>query len=404
MDIISKDLFFKNRVSISLMFFSSGFLFASWASRIPLIQAHLNINNGTLGLMLLGIPIGALCSIPISNKINQIYPSYKITLFSISFYALLLLVIGFNTGITGLGISLFFFGLFGNITNIAMNVQAVNLEEKMEANIMSSFHGFFSIANMIGAFFGGIMGTLMIPPLFHFMISGIIIGILLMVFGRNLLKEDYKPHPVPKEINQPKSFIPPPLVLYLGFIAFCVMLSEGAMADWSGVYLKNQMHIAGGLNTAGYTAFALSMALIRFFGEWIIQKWGTARTVMVSGLMIASGLSLVLIFSILPLVILGFGMVGLGCATVVPIVYSAVGRIKSIPASQGLGTVTIIGYVGFLLGPPIIGFLAQLFSLRTGFIVVLTLGIMISLLSRWVPEKRGSDLENIDIIPPLQDY
>lgn len=400
----SNGQFFKNRVSISTLFFSSGFLFASWASRIPYIQSSLKINNGTLGLLLLGIPIGALCSIPISNRINQSFPSYQITLFSISVQVVFLGFIGLCPNSLLLGLALFFYGLFSNITNIAMNVQAVNLEEKMQANIMSSFHGFFSVANMAGAFFGGIMGLISIIPFYHFLISSSITVLLVIALGRNLLKTDNKPE-LPEKIKPSlHRLLPPVLVIYLGLIAFCVMLSEGAMADWSGVYIKTELHIVGGLNAAGYTSFALAMALIRFFGEWIIKQWGTSRTVWVSGLLIASGLSLVLIFPVFLLSLLGFGMVGLGCATVVPIVYSAVGRIKSIPASQGLGTVTIIGYVGFLMGPPAIGFLAQVFSIRIGFGVVLALGILISFLSKLVPEKGDPNAQDLIIAPKLQDY
>jgi len=398
---MEENVFFKNRISISLLFFSSGFLFASWASRIPFIQNELGINNGILGLLLLGIPIGAVISIPISNFINRKYPSYKITLFSIYSQAVFLICIGLSPNVIFLGLSLLVYGLFGNITNIAMNVQAVNLEANMKANIMSSFHGFFSVANMAGAFLGGILGQLNIIPLHHFLISSLFIGFMVFFYGRNLLKEDFKPSAEMQQSFNKMKFIPPPIVLFLGLIAFCVMLSEGSMADWSGVYLHSQIHVQGGLSAAGYTVFALSMALVRFFGEWIIGKMGTAKTVMWSGILIALGLSGVVVFENFYVAVIGFGMVGLGCATVVPIVYSAVGRIKSIPASKGLGTVTIIGFVGFLLGPPIIGFLAQVFSLRIGFIVVLLLGILISLLSRLVPEKEETDKPFEDEINPL---
>ncbi len=390
--------YFKNRVSISVVFFASGFAFASWASRIPFIQNQLGISNGILGLILLGIPVGALGSIPFSNLINRNFPSYRITLVSLATQLICLCGIGWSLNPFLLTLFLFLYGFFSNLTNIAMNVQAVNLEEKMNANIMSSFHGYYSLANMAGAFLGGFLGLNSVLPGNHFILVCVILIVLVSLLGRNLLKTDQKSTINPVQGQKEKFSIPPLQVIYLGIIAFCVMLTEGSVADWSGIYFKTQFHIIGGLNAAGYTAFALTMAVNRFSGEWIIDRLGARKTILYSGLLIAIGLTLVLSYPLFEMAIFGFGLVGMGCATVVPIVYSSVGKIKTIEPSKGLGLVTIIGYVGFLSGPPAIGLLAQAFSLRIAFFLVLALGITIALLSKLVPDKKSDEI-NLNKFP-----
>lgn len=368
------------RTATGVMFFTMGVGFASWASRIPDIQEKLNLNAAQLGGVLIGMPVGSLLSLLFTGALITRLGSRTVALAIMLVYALTLPAIGWATSPWQLTAVLFLFGACGNILNISLNTQGVGLEYLWGKPILSSFHGLWSLGAMTGAAFGGLFVARGVVPFQHFLLIGSIILSSGLVAYRFMLKNDRQP-----EEKQPLFALPDRPLLLLGLIAFCCMLTEGALADWSAIYYKQTLHGVG-VATTGYTAFTFTMAAGRFSGDWLATRLGIRMMLQISGLLIALGLGLALSVPVPFAVVTGFMLVGLGVASVVPLVYSVAGRSETMSAGLALTAVSTVGYTGFLLGPPLIGFLAEAFSLRQALLVVVVLGLGIAVLARRVNE------------------
>ncbi len=358
------------RIAVGVMFFILGFGFAAWASRIPAIQAKFELSVGELGTVLLSQPLGSIFSLPLAGWLVARFGSRHLNLLAALGFSLLLPTIALANTPWQLAIALFFFGGMSDTLNIAANTQAVAVEAAHGKPIMSLFHGLFSLGSLVSAAAGGIMAQLLVSPLAHFGLTAVIGIGLALVFYPALFKHD-----LPRDARQPLFAMPESAMWWLGLIGFCAMLAEGAMVDWSSVYFVQTFQATGGLTTAGYTAFSLAMTLGRFSGDYLIQRFGTLRMLRGSGALSASGLALALGFSHPAVVILGFALAGAGLATVVPMVYSAAGRSKTMHAGMAIAAVSTVSYAGFLIGPPIIGWGADLTSLRLSLTLVIALGL-----------------------------
>jgi MFS family permease len=367
-----------SRVAISTYFFVMGACFASWAARIPDVQESLGLGAAALGAVLIGMPVGSLLSLLPAGWLITKLGSRRVTLVATVAYALTLPLIGLTTAGWQLALVLFLFGVAGDVTNIGINTQAVGLEDQLGKPIMSSFHGLWSLGAVAGSLLGTVLVARGVPPLLHFtLVSGLLVLATLAAYAP-LLPEDKKSE------GQPLFAWPDRALMLLGFIAFCCMLSEGAMADWSSIYYKQTLPAGTGVASLGYTAFAVTMALGRLLGDWVTARLGVRRMLQGSGVLIALGLGLALLVPVPAVVLAGLMGVGFGVATVVPLVYSAAGRSETMAAGVALAAVSTVGYTGFLLGPPLIGFLAGGFGLRAALGVVVALGIGMALLARRV--------------------
>lgn len=356
------------RVAVATMFFINGFAFANWASRIAVIRQNLQLSAGELGTVLLGLPVGSLLSLPIAGWLTAHFGSKHVTAIAALVGCCMLPLIALAPSAWLLAAVLFVFGGAGDVLNIGMNAQAVSVENQWGKPIMSSFHGLYSAGGMLGATFGGIMAEAGFKPLSHFLVSSIIGIALLLGFFRFLLSND-----APVENNKPIFAKPNAMLWRLGLIAFFCMLGEGAMADWSSVFLAEISGTTAGLSALGYTAFTMAMTAGRFLGDRLAQQLGQVRLIRLSGWLAGGGMSIALLIATPVWVVIGFGIVGLGLATVVPMVYSTAGRLQTMPASVAIAAVSTVGYTGFLIGPPVIGWLADLFNLRTALIIVAVL-------------------------------
>ena len=371
----------KSRVAVSAFFFLPGLCFASWASRIPDISAKLGMNAGQLGQLLLAIPVGSLASLPLAGWLVSTWGSRRTVLLASCLYACFLPLLGWAGSFWTLAPALALFGFAGNMLNIAVNTQAIGVQEFYGKPIMGSFHGLWSLAG----FLGGALGTALIgwhqPPLHHFLLVLVVcLGIASLAHGYTLRRD------VGKTDESGPGFSlrhPDPYLLRIGFIAFCGMMSEGAMFDWAGVYFQKVVRPDAALVTAGYVACMSTMALGRFLSDYFTHRFGTIRMLQLSSVLIVSGLLLAVGFPYLVPAVGGFLLIGFGIASVVPLSYSAAGRATSVSPGVALALVSTIGFLGFLLGPPLIGFLAQIFSLRTAFgmvaIVATGIGVLASL-------------------------
>lgn len=357
------------RLSIGAFFFLAGVCFASWASRIPDIKQFLHLGDAGLGAVLLALPVGLLISLPFSGWLVTHFGSRQMVIPAAVTYALLLPMIGLAQSAWHLVAVLFFFGLVGNLLNIAMNTQAVSLEAIYGRSIIASFHGIWSLAGFTGASVGTLMVNLQMTPLQHFLIISSAAMVITFLCYRNTLQKD-----INTDTDRPLFAKPDARLLNLGLIALCCMVCEGTMFDWSGVYFRKVVEVPKGLTTLGYTAFMCTMAGGRFVGDWLTTKLGTKHMLQWSGVIIATGLSLAIIFPYIVTATTGFLLVGIGVSSVVPLIYGAAGRSTNFSPGVALAAVSTIGYLGFLAGPPMIGFIAEAASLRMSFAVIAVLG------------------------------
>ncbi len=363
-----------HRIAVSIIFFINGIVFASWASRIPLIQENLQINHAVLGGVLLALPLGSLTTLPIAGWLTTRFKSRSLVVFSVLLSCAILPMIAFAPSPFVLGSILFFFGFANDLLNISMNTQAVAIELAYKKPIMSSFHALFSLGGMFGAGIGGFMEEFEVSLFQHFASIFLVFSVVVLFVQKHLLNTDLE-----HDDSHPLFAKPDATLLGLGVIAFCIMIGEGAMADWSAVYLKEYLHSQSGLSTAGYTAFSFAMALGRFGGDWLTARFGAILLLKINGLVACVGMCIALFLPFPFFIILGFTLVGLGLSTGVPLVYSLAGKSKTMPAGIALAAVTTVGATGFLIGPPIIGFLAQLSTLRIalGLIAVLSASVIL---------------------------
>lgn len=360
------------RIAVSLFFFSQGLAFSSWASRIPTIKSALGISEGQLGTLLLMMPIGQLCTMALSGKLVAKYGSKNVLKIVVLIYPLILCFIGLAQNFYQLGAILFLFGVIGNMCNISVNTQGVEVEKIYGKSIMSSFHGAWSIAGFTGALIGLLMMNIHISTFYHFVIIYAII-VLNWFLNKKYLVESL---PAPKQEKKSIFSKPDITLVQLGVIGFLSMATEGAMFDWSGVYFQDIVKAPENLVILGYASFMVMMATGRFVGDYFISRFGKQRIMQISGLLMFSGLMLSVFVPQLIVCTLAFMMVGLGVACNVPTVYSVAGKNKKVNPGVALAMVSSISFLGFLMGPPLIGYIAEMFDLRYSYALFACFGLI----------------------------
>ena len=366
------------RIATSLFFFGMGFCFATWASRIPDIKSMLHLSEAGLGTMLFAMPIGQLAGMPFSGKVVTKYGSRIISIIGLLFYSFFLIVLGLATVKWQLAIGLFLFGFFANFCSIAVNTQGVYTQQLFDKPIMGSFHGSWSLAGFSGALLSLLMLTLKIKPSQHFIIAFVLIALIVLFNYKFIIKARVKK----QEEHSNYSFFKNPdiTLIWLGIICFCGMASEGIMFDWSGVYFREIIKAPGALVVLGYTTFMISMASGRFLSDFLVQKYGNKKVLIVSGIVISSGLYTAVLFPYLIPCTIAFMVVGFGVSNVVPIIFNVAGNNEKVPTGIALTIVSSISFMGFLIGPPLIGFIAQMTNLKYSFAIIGVFGVFISLL------------------------
>ncbi|MEI6049709.1 MAG: MFS transporter [Bacteroidota bacterium] len=366
------------RMAVALVYFCMGLCFASWASRIPDIKSALHLNDALFGSILFALPVGQFLMMPFSGKLVTHFGSRKVILFALPFYTICLSNVGLVKEGWQLAIALFLFGLAGNLCNISINTQGVAAERLYERPIMASFHGGWSLAGFTGALIGLLMINLKVAPYWHFITVILIVWTIVWINHPYLIKWKSA---INKNETKRKFFSKPDsILLQLGIIGFCSMASEGAMFDWSGIYFKDVVKAPSSLVILGYTSFMIMMATGRFVADYIISKIGRKKLLQICGVMISTGLYTSVLFPYLIPCTIAFMMVGLGVSSIVPTVYSAAGRHGKTPAGIALATVSSVSFLGFLMGPPLIGYISEIAGLRYSFAVIGVFGIAISLL------------------------
>lgn len=365
------------RIAISSFFFIQGLTFASWASRIPDIKNALALSDAALGGILLSLPIGQFFALALSGYLVTRYGSRVILITTSILYPATLLLIGLASTPVLLIAALFFTGFFGNIYNIAVNTQAVGIEALYGRSIMASFHGLWSLAG----FTGGLIGTFMIAqelsPFQHYWIINGLTLLLTFLFVRSTLPRDAK-----SSESKTKLFVKPDkAILILGVLAFSCMICEGTMFDWTGVYFDKILKTPKEQTQFGFVAFMCTMAGGRLIADFLIMKLGAKRMIQISGTMIFIGIFIIVAFPYLVPSIIGLLIAGFGVSSVVPLSYGLAGQSKTMPAGQALAAVSSLGFLGFLIAPPLIGFISEAYTLRVAFALIALMGLVVVLLS-----------------------
>lgn len=370
------------RIAVAIFFFLSGTIFATWTTRIPAIQARLSLSPGSLGLALLGMAAGALVAMNLSGYLSARFGSHFTTIIGSLCFCIALPLLALAPDYPLLIVALVFFGASNGSMDVAMNTQGVAVEQRYKKPILNSFHACWSFGGLIGSLVGGLVAARDVAPWLHFLVIAILCVIGTLLAARFLL---------PTQANTRGSGVvfvrPTRSLLILGLVALCSVVAEGAIGDWSALYLSGTVHTGAGLAASGFAALSIMMAAGRGVGDQLTARFGPAMMVRLGGLVAAVGLTLTLVFPWLPVAIIGFGLVGLGLSTMFPLVLSAAGR----TSPQAIAAVATCGYTGFLIGPPVIGFAADILSLRIalGFVVVLSL--CAALCARAVDPHRSAE-------------
>ena len=373
------------RTAVLGVFSVNGFVLANWFVRIPSIQQKLSLSEGLLGLALLGVAVGALVCMPLTGALVSRFGSRRV----VGATALLL---SFSVVLPALAPSLFWLvpalamiGAANGSLDVSMNSQAVAVERRYGRPIMSSFHAAFSFGGLAGAVLGGLVASAGFQPLMHFSAVAVLCSAASTVFYRQLLPDNADT----AEDGAPAFARPTRTLLGLGVISFCVLLGEGAMGDWSAVYLENVLQTGPGFAAIGFAAFSLTMAFGRLFGDRVIERFGPARVVRLCAAIAAIGLGVSLAVGQQYVALVGFACAGVGFSIVFPAALSAAGRTEGVAAGPALAAVSTAGYTGFLVGPPAIGFAAELTGLGGALYIVVILSGVTVLMAGAVRTGKG---------------
>lgn len=387
--ILSKHQMFIFRLATSAFFFMQGVIFATWTNRIADIRTALKLSESDLGSILLALPLGQLITMPISGFLVSKFTSKKCVFVGSILYPMCLLLINSASSMTSLFVALLCFGISANINNIAINTQAVLVEQMYGRQILGTFHGTWSLA----CIFGGLLTMLLIHfnigITVHFTITIIYSLLTLAIFGRLLTNaSDTRQDP---SDNGKTRYLPTPFIIMLGAIAFGSMSCEGTMFDWSVIYFRDVVKLPDSISSIGYIAFMSMMATGRFVSNYFINKFGEINVLRVNGIMITSGMMIAVLFPYVVSAIIGFLMVGLGVSSVVPICYSSTRKSHRIPSGVAIATVCSIGFMGFLMGPPLIGYIAAATSLRMSFATMAVIGLIVTFVAPMLRFRLDED-------------
>lgn len=348
----------KARASTFFSFLLCGIAVSAWAPMVPLAKQRAGLNEAELGLILLAMGAGAIFTMPVIGPLIQKKGSRTIILISSIITAGILPILAIVDTPVLLALSLFVFGSAIGSLDVAMNAQAVVVQDQVKRHIMSSFHGMFSVGGLIGAMLFGLLVYLKFSPFIAAVLIAVVLIAGALVYIKNLLD-----HPVQEEKAGFVFQLPKGPVVILGLFCFITFLAEGALLDWSALFLRDDRGFSISMAGSGYAVFSVSMAIMRFSGDNLVHKYGPNFIVFWGATLAAAGLLISVIFPWQAVSIIGFLLIGIGAANIVPVLFSSAGKADPSSPGMALAAVTTMGYAGQLAGPALIGFVAHLSSL-----------------------------------------
>ncbi|MGA6222707.1 MFS transporter [Streptomyces umbrinus] len=362
----------RSRYAVAVVFAVHGAVTGSFATRVPWIQDHASVSAGQLGLALAFPAIGASVAMPLAGSVSHRFGARAALRGLIALWTLALTLPALAPNLVTLCMALFVYGATAGMADVAMNALGVEIESLLDKSIMSGLHGMWSAGALVGSAAGTVAAHLGSDARLHHALAAValtLIGVAACQWVLDL-------RPTEDEEPPPRFALPPKSALLIGAIGFCAVFAEGASLDWSAVYLRDVLDSSAGVAAASTTGFTLTMAIARFAGDAVVDRFGPVRTVRVSGALATLGALLVVVARNAPMAMAGFALLGLGIAVVVPLCFAAAGRSGPNP-SQAIAGVATITYTSGLIAPSAIGAVADATSLVTSFVLVtvLTLGL-----------------------------
>ncbi len=345
-----------------LVFLVTGFSIAAWAPLVPFAQARLGLDAGALGLLLLCLGGGSILAMPVTGVLAARYGCRAALVGGVLVVAATLPMLVLAADVISMAVALGIFGAAIGTVDVAMNIQAVIVEKDSRRSMMSGFHGLYSLGGIVGA--GGASGLLLLglSPLATTFCFTALALVVLAVAVPGLL-----PFGSDDDAGAPTFVLPRAFVAFVGLLCFLMFLAEGAVLDWSAVFLVSARAVDVAAAGYGYALFAGAMTAGRLLGDRIVTRFGGVRTVTLGGALAAAGFGLLVLVPTPAAALLGFLLVGLGASNVVPVLFTTAGSQKEMPPSLAIAAVTTLGYAGILVGPALIGLVAHLSSLSVAF-------------------------------------
>ena len=358
-------------------FFLPGFATAAWAPLVPFAKHRTGLDEGSLGLVLLCLGAGSLLAMPIAGMLAARHGCRAVMIATLVMVIATLPLLAVAPSPLTLGLVLFVFGAGVGACDCVMNMQAIMVERDSGRPMMSGFHAFYSIGGAVGA---GAMTALLafhLPPWLVCLLASAVMAALLAI-SLPYWRTDKAPG------DAPMFAVPHGVVLAIGVLCFVAFLAEGSVLDWSAVFLHEVQQVDPSRAGLGYLAFAIAMTVTRLVGDGVVARLGRHRSILIGSLVAASGFALATFAAWMPLALCGYALVGLGCANIVPALFSMAGNQKVMPESLAIPAITTLGYAGVLAGPALIGFVAQASSLVFAFSAVAVTLVLVGLCARWV--------------------
>ncbi|MFD1797345.1 MFS transporter [Paracoccus aurantiacus] len=363
--------------AVTAAFTLNGLLFGVWASRVPGFKESFALSEATLGFLLLALAGGAIVSFPLAGGLSERLGASRMTVICAIIYCPALIGLALAPTPLMLGIALFIFGALHGSMDVAMNGWGARVENRMGRATMSIFHAMFSLGAGVGAASGYVAVRMGLAPISHFAITAVLGGVIALA----MMIPAQEPRPAVLSATgataaKTRLFaLPTGRLALVGLVAFAISMGEGAMADWSAVFLARLPEVSEAQAALGYAAFSLMMVLTRMSGGFFIERLGPVRVTRLSGLIAAFGLSVVIATGNLVVALFGFALIGIGYAVVMPLVFSRAANDPDMAPGPAIASVATVGYGGMLLGPPVVGFVAQLTGLPVSFAMLAGLAL-----------------------------
>lgn len=391
------------KIATALCFFSLGFSTAAWAPLIPYAQQRLLLNHADFGLLLLCAGIGSMLAMPLAGRLANALGCRAVLAVILSAFLFILPALAYSPNHLMMAISLFFFGASAGALGVTVNIQAAQIEKKLGKSLMSGFHGVCSLGGLAGVLGMTMLMGLGLAPLTGAVIVSVIL-LLIALFAVPLsLGAEPKTAVEDTSSEQPvKKAAPTWAILGIGLICFVAFLSEGAAMDWSGIYLTTEFSLPAAQTGLAYSFFAGLMVLGRFSGHLIIQQFGEKNTILLSALLAATGLLTVVFAPVWQVVLVGYAILGLGSANIVPLMFSRAGRQKTLASHVALSYVSVFAYTGSLIGPALVGFGSEIIGLSLVFSVI-AIGLLSIVILNHLTADPSEVQHSEEIVAPLQN-
>ncbi len=373
----------RERIGVALLFLMNGFLMGAWAPKIPEFAHHLDLSESALGLMILVFGLGSLLMMPVAGSQIARFGSSKVSKATAILVTPTLLLLTAVTDIWVGAVAIFLFGGLIGAMDVSMNANAVAVERHMRRAIMSSCHAFWSLGGLLGAASGGYLIE-QLGVLGHSVFVTAVAALMVAAAWPNVINDVPHPEEASEKLRLPRT----PLPWLLGIMALLCMIPEGAVIDWSALYLRRELGASVAVSGLAFAAFSFTMAVMRFAGDIVRDRVGAAQTFRMCAIVSVVGLLMAGLASNEMAAILGFALAGIGISNLVPIAFSAAGNLPGLRPGVGLSVVTTMGYSGILVAPSAIGFIAEHSGLAIIFAGLSILHVIVLLLS---PLARHAD-------------